>query len=133
MNLLSNLAGLCAPDLWKRFTIRLRRLVAKRLDVSITRLSEPTVQYAKIAEYQLRSVVHFHTLIRLDAPRTADGTAPAPATLDAVALAGLIPPKRAPRCGSPSPESTPTIGPECWPSVGRSTPDPSGSAASPTT
>ncbi len=85
----------CAPDLWKRFTIRLRRLVAHQLGVPVTRLAEvATVQYAKVAEYQWRGVVHFHALIRLDGPRTPDGFAPAPTGpdtgVDAAALAHLI-------------------------------------------
>lgn len=85
-----------APDLWRRFTITLRRLVAKRLAVPVTRLDEvATVQYAKVAEYQRRGVVHFHALVRLDGPRTPEGYAPAPdspdaRTLDAGALAQLI-------------------------------------------
>ena len=80
-----------APDLWRRFTIALRRLVANTLDVPANRLSEvATVQYAKVAEYQRRGAVHFHALVRLDGPRTADGFAPAPAVIDADVLAGLI-------------------------------------------
>ena len=43
------------------------------------------MQYAKVAEYQLRGVVHFHALVRLDGPRTADGFAPAPHPIDAAA------------------------------------------------
>lgn len=69
-----------APDLWRRFTITLRRLVAKTLDLPATRLGDlATVQYAKVADYQLRGVVHFHALVRLDGPKTPDGFAPAPA------------------------------------------------------
>ncbi len=80
-----------APDLWRRFTITLRRLVAKTLDIPATRLAEvATVQYAKVAEYQLRGVVHFHALVRLDGPKTPDGFAPAPASMDATMLAGLV-------------------------------------------
>ena len=68
-----------APDLWRRFTIALRRLVAKQLQVPANRLAEvATVQYAKVAEYQVRGAVHFHALVRLDGPRTPDGFAPAP-------------------------------------------------------
>ncbi len=79
------------PQLWKRFTIALRRLVAKTLDVPATRLSEvATVQYAKVAEYQLRGLVHFHALLRLDGPKTPDGFAPAPDHLDASILADLV-------------------------------------------
>ena len=80
-----------APDLWRRFTIALRRLVAKTLNVPASRLGEhATVQYAKVAEYQLRGVVHFHALVRLDGPKTPDGFAPAPSRIDARRLAGLV-------------------------------------------
>lgn len=80
-----------APDLWRRFTIALRRLVAKALDVPASRLGDvATVQYAKVAEYQLRGLVHFHALIRLDGPRTPEGFAPAPPHLDATVLADLV-------------------------------------------
>jgi len=80
-----------APDLWRRFTIALRRLVAKALEVPATRLVEvATVQNAKVAEYQLRGVVHFHALIRLDGPRTGDGFAAAPPAIDADQLARLV-------------------------------------------
>ena len=80
-----------APDLWRRFTTTLRRLVAKALAVPATRLSEvATVQYAKVAEYQLRGVVHFHALVRLDGRRTPDGFAPAPPAIDAGHLADLV-------------------------------------------
>jgi hypothetical protein len=48
------------------------------------------VQYARVAEYQLRAAVHFHALIRLDGPRTPDGFAAASVALDAAVLADLI-------------------------------------------
>jgi hypothetical protein len=80
-----------APDLWRRFTIALRRLVAKTLNVPASRLNEhATVQYAKVAEYQLRGVIHFHALVRLDGPKTPDGFTPAPAGIDAGTLAALV-------------------------------------------
>jgi hypothetical protein len=80
-----------APDLWRRFTIGLHRLVAHTLGVPGPRLGDvATVQYAKVAEYQLRGVVHFHALIRLDGPRTADGFAAAPSVTDAGWLACLV-------------------------------------------
>jgi len=79
-----------APELWRRFTISLRRLVAKALSVPAVRLSDrATVQYAKVGEYQRRGVVHFHALVRLDGPRTPVGFAPAPC-LDAAHLAELV-------------------------------------------
>jgi hypothetical protein len=80
-----------APDLWRRFTITLDRLVARALTVPAARLAEvATVQYAKVGEYQLRGVVHFHALVRLDGPRTADGFATAPGFIDASCLARLV-------------------------------------------
>jgi hypothetical protein len=80
-----------APDLWRRLTTTLRRQVAKTLAVPATRLGEvATVQYAKVAEYQLRGVVHFHALVRLDGPRTPDGFAPAASAIDADQLADLV-------------------------------------------
>lgn len=80
-----------APDLWRRFTITLRRQVAKQLGVPGTRLDEvATVRYAKVAEYQRRGAIHFHALVRLDGPKTPDGFAPAPASISADQLTGLI-------------------------------------------
>ena len=48
------------------------------------------MQYAKVAEYQVRGAVHFHALVRLDGPRTPDGFAPAPPAVDATRLADLV-------------------------------------------
>jgi hypothetical protein len=80
-----------APDLFRRFTIALRRELAHELAVPATRLGEvATVQYAKVAEYQVRGVVHFHALVRLDGPRTAEGFAPAPTAMTAERLAALV-------------------------------------------
>ena len=80
-----------APDLWRRFTIALRRLVARTLGVPATRLGErATVQYAKVAEFQRRGVVHFHALVRLDGPKTPDGFGPAPPGIDQTELAHLV-------------------------------------------
>jgi len=63
-----------APDLWRRFTLALRRAIAAKLGVPATKLGDyATVQYAKVAEFQGRAVVHFHALVRLDGPRTDDG------------------------------------------------------------
>ena len=80
-----------APELWRRFTITLRRMLAHYFGILPAHLGRvASVQYAKVAEYQLRGVVHFHALIRLDGPKTTDGFAPAPAAVDAVLLARLV-------------------------------------------
>lgn len=80
-----------APELWRRFTIALRRQVAHHLRVTDGRLPEVAmVQYAKVAEEQRRGAIHFHALIRLDGPKTAEGFAAAPAHVDPATLARLI-------------------------------------------
>jgi hypothetical protein len=80
-----------APDLWRRFTIALRRSVARELGIPSSKLVEhATVQYAKVAEFQLRGVVHYHALVRLDGPKTPDGFAPAPRGLDGDGLGRLV-------------------------------------------
>lgn len=79
------------PELWRRFTITLRRLLAHHLGTAPGRLGEvASLQYAKVAEYQLRGAVHFHALVRLDGPQTPEGFAPAPATVTAPVLAALV-------------------------------------------
>ncbi len=80
-----------APELWRRTTIALRRAVAAHLRVPEPRLGEhASIQYAKVAEYQDRGLVHFHALIRLDGPAAAGIGAPAPGVLDGPALARLV-------------------------------------------
>ena len=76
-----------APELWRRTTIALRRSVAVAFGVPESRLRDvASLQYAKVAEYQTRGLVHFHALIRLDGP---DGPG-SPATLDGEQLATLV-------------------------------------------
>jgi hypothetical protein len=57
-----------APELWRRFTISLRRL----LDSHLRAIGEPVksvrLNYVKVAELQRRAIPHFHAVIRLDAP-----------------------------------------------------------------
>lgn len=56
-----------APELWRRFTIRLRRELAKTLGLTQRAAARVVrVQFAKVAEFQRRGVVHFHAIIRLD-------------------------------------------------------------------
>lgn len=66
-----------APELWRRFTIALRRQVADALGVRESTLGTvASVQFAKVAEYQVRGLVHFHALIRLDGPDGPGSPAP---------------------------------------------------------
>jgi hypothetical protein len=66
-----------APELWRRFTITLRRALARQAGLTSKALAaQVRVSYAKVAEYQRRGVVHFHAIIRLDGP-AGPTTAPA--------------------------------------------------------
>ena len=72
----SVLFNACAPELWRRFTITLRRTLARQAGLTNKALAaQLRVSFAKVAEYQRRGVVHFHAIIRLDGP-TGPGTAP---------------------------------------------------------
>ncbi len=65
-----------AGELWSATLTEIRRSLAKRLGLSraaCRRLMQ--VNFAKVAEYQARGVVHFHGVARLDGP---DGPASAP-------------------------------------------------------
>jgi len=81
----SVLFNACAPELWRRFTITLRRSLARQAGLTNKALAaQLRVSYAKVAEYQRRGVVHFHAIIRLDGPSTAP---PAWATLELLTAA----------------------------------------------
>ncbi len=80
-----------APELWRRLTITLGRMLAHHLQVLPAHLGQiASLQYAKVAEYQLRGAVHFHALVRLDGPQTPDGFAPAPTSVTASVLSALV-------------------------------------------
>ncbi len=68
-----------APELWRRFTIAMRRQLATELGVRDVDLKHHgRLEYAKVAEFQTRGLVHFHALVRIDGP---DGPgSPAPVT-----------------------------------------------------
>jgi hypothetical protein len=68
-----------APELWRRFTIALPRLIAKWLDVTQRQARKLVrVSFAKVGEYQARGVIHFHAIIRLDGPPTDEENFPSP-------------------------------------------------------
>ena len=68
-----------APELWRRFTITFRRRLAQHLGLSETAARKLVrVQFAKVAEFQRRGVIHFHALLRLDGPPTDGDDYPAP-------------------------------------------------------
>ncbi len=75
-----------APELWRRFTLALRRRLAKSVGLTLAEFKNALiVSFAKVAEYQRRGVVHFHAVIRLDGPTGPTSTPPSWATFDALA------------------------------------------------
>ncbi len=80
-----------APQLWHRFTIRLRRLVAARLAQLGENPNSLRVSYVKVVELQRRAVPHFHTVVRLDATGDQQEPPTPPQTaLGANELAALV-------------------------------------------
>ncbi|MFG2578326.1 replication initiator [Streptomyces malaysiensis] len=69
--------------LWRRFSIYLRREVAKRAGLTQRAFRDyARLSFAKVAEYQKRGAVHFHAVIRLDGPGGGDTPPPAWATVE---------------------------------------------------
>ncbi|WSB66149.1 replication initiation protein [Streptomyces anthocyanicus] len=72
-----------ASDLWRYFTIYLRREIAKRAGLTQKAAREQSrLAFGKVAEYQKRGAVHFHAVVRCDGPDGPDSPPPAWATLD---------------------------------------------------
>jgi hypothetical protein len=77
-----------APELWRRFTIALRRALARAAGLTATEFTRRSrVSFVKVAEFQRRGVVHLHALIRLDGPGDFD---PPQLGIDAAGLAQVI-------------------------------------------
>jgi hypothetical protein len=82
-----------APELWRRFTIALRRQVAASVRAAGGDPYLVRVSFVKVVEFQRRAVPHFHAVIRLDGPPADDGQStppPAHAGIDAGRLAALV-------------------------------------------
>jgi hypothetical protein len=78
-----------APELWRRFTIALRRALAQQAGLIAAEFGRQCrVSFVKVAEFQRRGVVHFHALIRLDDP--GNDYQPPRISVDAVELAEAI-------------------------------------------
>ncbi|MGH3901694.1 MAG: replication initiator [Pseudonocardiaceae bacterium] len=78
-----------APELWRRFTITLRRVLAKTAGLTAAEFSQRCrVSFVKVAEFQRRGVIHFHALIRLDGP--GKNYQPPQLSIDATGLAEAI-------------------------------------------
>ncbi|MFD7652924.1 replication initiator [Actinosynnema sp. NPDC059797] len=72
-----------AGKLWHRFTITLRRHLARAAGLTVRAFADHArLSYAKVAEYQRRGLVHFHAVIRLDGPHGPHDPAPDWATAE---------------------------------------------------
>ncbi|MYT73201.1 MULTISPECIES: replication initiator protein RepSA [unclassified Streptomyces] len=71
-----------ASDLWRYFTIYLRREIAARAGLAPKAAKEQSrLSFGKVAEYQKRGAIHFHAVIRFDGPDGPDSPPPHWATL----------------------------------------------------
>jgi hypothetical protein len=78
-----------APELWRRFTIALRRTLARAAGLAAAAFTQRCrVSFVKVGEFQRRGVIHFHALIRLDGPGT--DYQPPQLSIDAIELAEVI-------------------------------------------
>jgi hypothetical protein len=78
-----------APELWRRFTITLRRTLAHQAGLTVKAFAAlARVSFAKVAEYQRRGVVHFHAIIRIDGAHGP--TTPPPPWADTALLTAAI-------------------------------------------
>ena len=72
-----------APELWRRFTIYLRRELARAVGLTRKEFEDHArISFGKVAEYQRRGAVHFHVVMRLDGPDGAATDPPSWATVD---------------------------------------------------
>jgi hypothetical protein len=75
--------------LWRRFTTYLPRHLARLAGLTQKQLrAAASVRYVKVAEYQARGIIHYHAIIRLDAP--GDSYQPPPSWLDTSLLCDAI-------------------------------------------
>jgi hypothetical protein len=80
-----------APELWRRFTIGLRRLLNNHLRAMGEAANSVRINYVKVAEMQRRAIPHFHAVIRLDGPPVPAEPPTAPvASITATDLAMLV-------------------------------------------
>jgi hypothetical protein len=61
-----------APELWRRFTINLRRFVSRHLRAMGESPTAVRINFVKVVEMQRRAIPHFHAVIRLDGPPQPD-------------------------------------------------------------
>ena len=93
-----------APELWRRFTISLRRLLDSHLRALGEAANSVRLNYVKVAEIQRRAIPHFHAVIRLDAP-PVPGEPPTP-PVSSITATDLASWSSGPPAASPLPSPT---------------------------
>jgi hypothetical protein len=78
-----------APELWRRFTIAVRRGLCRELARRGEDPDAVAVAFVKVVELQARAIPHYHTVIRLDAAPTNDSDAPLAPPLSSITAAEL--------------------------------------------
>jgi hypothetical protein len=78
-----------APELWRRTVIAIRRRLGKLAKAHQVRVK---LSYAKVAEFQRRGLIHFHTIFRLDGfdPTHPERVIPPHPVFTAYVLADII-------------------------------------------
>ncbi len=80
-----------APELWRRFTIALRRLLDSHLRAIGEVAGSVGINYVKVTEMQRRAIPHFHAVIRLDGPPVPGQPPTAPVcSVPATDLAAMV-------------------------------------------
>ena len=80
-----------APELWRRFTIAVRRTLRFELRRRGEHPDAVAVSFVKVVELQARAIPHYHTVIRLDAAPTGDErVAPPQTSITSAELAALV-------------------------------------------
>jgi hypothetical protein len=80
-----------APELWRRFTITLRRLIDSHQRAMGEAANSVRINYVKVTELQRRAIPHFHAVIRLDGPPVSGEPPTAPvSSITATELAVLV-------------------------------------------
>lgn len=80
-----------APELWRRLTIRLGRLLRQQLRTRGENPDDTRISFMKVVELQRRGLPHFHAVVRLDAASEA-GQPPSPpeSNFTAVGFVALV-------------------------------------------
>jgi hypothetical protein len=76
-----------APELWRRTTITLKRVLAGKLGLTVREFPHHVrLSYVKVAEFQRRGALHFHAVIRLDGASSSGEIVPPPSGLEVKVL-----------------------------------------------